>query len=523
MLIEARSLPDDAFLCSDVCIVGGGIAGIVLALELEKRGVSSILLEAGGRKRSASSQSEYDGDVDGLAYDLAESRTRQFGGSSNCWWGWCSPLSEADFRKRPWVQHSGWPIGTSDLAAYYPAAAKALDVDEFGGRDRYDGTPSQAFASEDLATWFSHLSPPTRFGRRHLKALAKSSRIKLLLNAPATEILTADPPHRARGVRIGLPGRSLIVHARAVVLAAGGIENPRLLLLSNAVEATGVGNRYDNVGRYFMDHPRLRIGRAVFDDPASVRRLYDVRYYHANGSLASERFCGSIGLTERMQEKDALLQCYSGFIASYVGEHAPGVDIAKSVYKAVIHANTRALPPRSFAKAITALPAAALAYGASLTRATALVRHFQIQSVLEPLPDRDNRVTLSSRRDTLGLNRAHLAWRIGEMEKRTHAAALRAIGKAVERRGLGHVRYDEEELGAGWESLVLPTNHHMGTTRMSEDPRSGVVDVNCRVHGYDNLYVAGSSVFPTGGGQPPTFTIVALTLRLADTLIESLE
>jgi choline dehydrogenase-like flavoprotein len=521
MLIDARSLPGDVSLYSDVCVIGGGIAGITLALELEKRGVSTVVLEAGGRRFSSRSQSEYAGDAVGLSYDLAASRTRQLGGSSNCWWGWCSPFSRMDFEKRPWVPNSGWPIGSADLAPYYPAAAKALEIDGFGEQHKSPYS-IEAFISNGLTTWISHLSPPTRFGRRHHNALKRSSGIRMLLNAPVTEILTSNPPGEVSGARIASGGRQFDVNAKAVVLAAGGIENPRLLLLSNTVESAGIGNRHDNVGRYFMDHPRIRAGRVVMNDPASIRRLYDVRYYHGNGSFASERFCGSIGLTEGVQQRDELLQCWSGFMASYVGEQVPGVDIAKSVYKAVTRANAAGLSPKYIGTALSALPAATLAYVASLTRATSLVRHFQVQSVLEPVPDRNNRVTLSEKRDSLGLNRTCLEWRVGALEKRTHLAALHAIKHAIEAPGLGRVEYGEEELGAGWDTSVLPTNHHMGTTRMSEDPRSGVVDLDCRVHGYGNLFVAGSSVFPTGAGQPPTFTIVALTLRLADTLVKSL-
>lgn len=522
MLIEARSLPDDASLDADVCVIGGGVAGITLALELERKGVASLLLEAGGLKLS--DRSHYEGEVVGLPYDLATSRTRRLGGSSNCWWGWCSPFTEMDFQKRPWVPNSGWPIGSSDLVKYYPAAAEILEVNAFSSEteNKHLASAARAFNSDDLTTRISHLSPPTRFGAAYLRALSKSTKIKLLLNAVVVEILISDPPGQARGVRIRLDGRDLVLTARTVVLAAGGIENPRMMLLSNTVESAGIGNRHDNVGRYFMDHPRLRVGHVHLNEPASVRRLYDVRYYYGNRSLAAERVSASIGLCKEAQERDQLLQCYSGLLASYIGEQAPGVDIAKSVYKAVMVANAPPLATKSLLSIVSALPAASLAYVASLTRATALVRHFEIQSVLEPVPDRDNRITLSEQRDALGLNRPRLSWRIGELEKRTHIAALHAIKNGIEQGELGHVRLDEKDVGADWESLVLPTNHHIGTTRMSEDPRLGVVDVNCRVHGYANLFVAGSSVFPTGAGQPPTFTIVALAVRLSEAVIAAL-
>jgi len=520
MLIEARALPGDASLEADVCIVGGGVAGITLALALERKGVASVLVEAGGLKFAG--RADYEGEAVGLSYDLAASRTRQLGGSSNCWWGWCSPLSEMDFRKRDWVPNSGWPIGAADLEPYYPAAAQFLEIDAFGGgAHKAPPAAAPAFASDGLTTWISHLSPPTRFGAAYLQALRRSQHIKLLLNAPVVEILSSDPPNRVHGVRIRLEDRDYVLPSHAVVLAAGGIENPRLMLLSNTVETAGIGNRHDNVGRYFMEHPRLRVGQVHFTDPASVRRLYDVRYYYGNRRL-TPRVSGSIGLPEETQERHGLLQSFSGFMASYVGEEAPGVDVAKSVYKAVMLANGPPISPRSLPRTVLALPAAALAYVASLTRATALVRHFQIQTILEPMPDPDNRVTLSEERDPYGLRRPRLAWRIGEMERRTHLAALRAVKSGVERRGLGRVRLTEDELCPGWERHVLPTNHHIGTTRMNDSPRLGVVDASCRVHGYANLFVAGSSVFPTGAGQPPTFTIVALALRLAETVAAAL-
>ncbi|WP_072395374.1 GMC family oxidoreductase [Hyphomicrobium sp. CS1GBMeth3] len=521
MLIDARSLPDGAKLYTDVCIVGGGIAGITLARTLERRGIASILLEAGGLKFSG--RSHYEGEVSGLAYDLAASRTRQLGGSSNCWWGWCTPFSEMDFRKRSWVPNSGWPIASADLEPYYPAAAEMLQIDAFDGTggQRHAAAVPAALTSGDLAAWISHLSPPTRFNDAYLAMLRASPLIKLFLNAPVVEILTSDPPTLARGVRIKADGQDRVVEARIVVLAAGGIENPRLMLASNAVEAAGVGNQHDTVGRYFMDHPRLRIGHVRLKEPERVRRLFDVRYYYGNRSLR-ERVAGSIGLSDALQERGQLLQCFSGLMASYIGEEAPGVDIAKTVYKAVMLPQSPPLAARSLLSVVSALPAASFAYAASLTRSTALVRHFEIQSALEPVPDRDNRVTLSERRDELGMSRPRLSWRIGEAEKRTHLAALNAIKSAIEGHGLGSVEIRGDDMGAEWETLVLPSNHHMGTTRMSENAREGVVDADCRVHGYGNLFVAGSSVFPTGAGQPPTFTIVALALRLADTVAASL-
>jgi choline dehydrogenase-like flavoprotein len=140
--------------------------------------------------------------------------------------------------------------------------------------------------------------------------------------------------------------------------------------------------------------------------------------------------------------------------------------------------------------------------------------YFQIESVVEPVPDRESRVTLSRQRDSLGLNRAELNWRVGELEKRSHLRMLGLIKDQFEAAGMGRV--DLEQADTGLQLPIIGCNHHMGTTRMHTDPRRGVVDQNCKVHGMHNLHIAGSSVFPTCGNDMPTLTIVALALRLAD-------
>jgi choline dehydrogenase-like flavoprotein len=214
-----------------------------------------------------------------------------------------------------------------------------------------------------------------------------------------------------------------------------------------------------------------------------------------------------------------LLQCLTSLDASYLGDDHPAVDYAKAIYRALMRKDPRQpVPPGALAKTLAGLPAVATAYLSRALRIQGLVRSFTLEALLEPVPDPNNRVTLLHERDQLGMNRVHLSWRIGDLERQTHRRLVKLIKAQVENCGIGHVKFDEAAWDSQWESAVLHTWHHMGTTRMHQSVRLGVVDENCRVHGLKNLYISGSSVFPTGSGRAPTLTIVALALRLAEHL-----
>jgi choline dehydrogenase-like flavoprotein len=136
----------------------------------------------------------------------------------------------------------------------------------------------------------------------------------------------------------------------------------------------------------------------------------------------------------------------------------------------------------------------------------------------EQAPNPRSRVNLHhSKRDQLGLPATQLDWQLSDFDKFSIRRTAELIGIELGRAGLGRVRTDIDEDLSKFP-LVETAWHHMGTTRMSENDRTGVVDSACRVHGLSNLYVAGSSVFPTGGRANPTLTIVALAIRLADHL-----
>jgi choline dehydrogenase-like flavoprotein len=162
---------------------------------------------------------------------------------------------------------------------------------------------------------------------------------------------------------------------------------------------------------------------------------------------------------------------------------------------------------------------------AKVTRETVLPaagsRGFQMFTRLEQAPNPESRVTLETERDALGVPRATLHWELSPLEKRSLRKMYELIGQEVGRAGVGRVRLMDfltDQNDQSWPSFTGGGWHHMGTTRMSEDPKRGVVDADCKVHGISNLYIAGSSCFTTAGAPNPTLTLVALSLRLSDYL-----
>ncbi len=301
-----------------------------------------------------------------------------------------------------------------------------------------------------------------------------------------------------------LTGNRYRVRARRFVLATGGIENARLLLASNAVAASGLGNEHDLVGRYFMDHPSFDAGTITFDGSSAI----------ALAPLGSGVDAG-FGLPRAVQEQEKLLNfnCHVR-PASRDAFDPPGYAALRTLGRGLSRWRLPADWQGLVGDVAADLGGAAGGLWQRLFREPGvLVAHVYP----EVAPQRDSRVLLSTERDALGVPRADLDWRIGDIDRRTIVRGLERIGAGFARAGLGRLRIDEWLLEPGF-ALPEGSFHHIGTTRMAEDRRQGVVDPDCRVHGMRNLFVAGSSVFPTCGFAPPTMTIVGLTLRLADHL-----
>lgn len=529
MLVSASTLPEDTLIESDICIIGAGAAGITLAREFINQPYQVCLLESGGLNFDEGTQSLYGGENVGVPYfPLKEARARYLGGSTNLWGGWSRPMDDIDFEYRPWMPYSGWPITRAELVPYYERAQKACNLGPFEyDFDYWEEALSQVqrrqlpFLTDRLVTCLWQLIPPThlRFGKAYRAEIQQARNINTYLHANVVEIDTNDTAQTVTRLRVAsLEGKKFWVRAKAFILAVGGIENPRLLLASNKVQSTGLGNQHDLVGRFFMEHPYLISGKLRLSSPAPL-------YTQQNFQLG-EMFMGTaLGLSKAVQEREQILnfgarllpmqeEWIEAFKRLKSGKRqTKGHKAFPSLHEGRKYAMTEAPVMEDLGKVIANLDrVAARAYAKVFNKKPNLC---DTHLIGEQAPNPDSRIMLSRERDSLGLNRAQLDWRLSPIDKYTIQRAQQIIAEEFERSGLGKLQIELTSDDASWQA-VKGSYHHIGTTRMSLNPRLGVVNEHCQLHGISNLYIAGSSVFPTSGLSNPTLTIVALAIRLAD-------
>ncbi|WP_059413843.1 FAD-dependent oxidoreductase [Cupriavidus basilensis] len=528
MFIDTRKLQDDTVVHSTVCIIGAGVAGITLALEMDRLGIDACLLESGGYSADDDTRDLYRGENTGLPYAFADGcRSRYLGGSSNCWGGWCRPLDPWDLERRSWVAHSGWPFGLDELTPFYERTHALLKL----GPNNFDPAYWEAsirrhdvrrlpLTGGHIRDTISQFSPPARFGKLYRPQLEKSQRVKVYLYANVVNIdANADASSVTRVSVATLSGRRLKVAARLFVLATGGIENARLLLASNGVQPAGLGNGADLVGRYFMDHPRLMSGSVRFSRAWERNKLYDIKYHYQNAAVKAHgtHVSSQFALKPAVLEREGLLNSRVWFFSLFYGEGSRGAEALIRAKQALLK---KEQPGRKVSRDLLTMAAHPIdTVGFGLTRLLqprSLITGVKMQAIVEAEPDPHSRVTLCDQRDRLGLPRVRVHWRVGSLVQRTFDRTFALLADELQRSGVAQVTLDPPTEGQPWPASLEGTWHHMGTTRMHDSPRSGVVDRNCRVHGLANLYVAGSSVFPTVGANFPTITIAALSLRLGE-------
>jgi len=530
MLIDARQVAAETEFVRDLCIVGAGPAGIAIALALVGSGLTVALLEGGGLDFTLASQSLYDGDNVGHRYfRLDGCRFRMFGGSTNRWGGWCRPLDASDYETRPWVRASGWPIGEEAVKPYYARTAEMFDISsaEFELPAWLTRLPAPLPFGDgaDFDSEVFQYSPQTNIGEKYRAEVLGEPSITTLVNANVTGFELDEGSNRVGVARVRtLGGSEFTVRARSFVLATGGLENARLLLASQADRPAGLGNEHDVVGRYFQEHLHVPVGHLIPSE-----RLEHTDFY-LRATRDGVRTRGVLVPSLEAQRREGLPTCsiavedqsYS-FGTPYVGWRPQVVVPAVRTLDALRHSPARALGARLRGATEVAYDLSRQFETARLTRGAlrrssvapapgGRVRSFYFRTEQEPNPD--SRVTLVRDKDALGVPKIALDWRVPDSDLAVVSRWLERLTTSFAKAGLGTV----VPPAPGWSEKVIGGPHHIGTTRMSADPRTGVVDADCKVHSVDNLYVAGSSVFATGGYVNPTFSLVALALRLADHL-----
>lgn len=515
MIIDAAPAADRRH--ADVCIVGGGPAGIALALDLAAdKNLQVCLLESGGTTFEASAQELTRGEVVGTkAPGLHEVLIRALGGSTWSWGGISTPLEPTSFEHRKWVP-AAWPIDSATLEPYLDRALELCGISEEQRADVDRATAqaaaSAAFEGDGVKPATVYFSRPLRFGVAYREALEQAENVATHIHSTVTGLEVEDGRLAAvSGVARDGPFR---VEAREYVLASGGIGNPRLLMLAGLGGAT--------VGRYFMDHPRVVDRFRARSGNTPLARLV------GRGPMGALRFA-RLTLTDDIQRSEQLLNWHANLSSGYTGQDTQtwvsvrrlAIALRKPWNESPYYQDAGGGPLHMRASDVGAAlrrpRVAGLAALGAVTQHPRLRRFVEAWSAIEQVPDPENRVELLSTRDRLGVPLVRLHWRIGAAEERTYRRARELMLGVFERVEPG---ISDRPLGTPdpWPVTLVTNWHHLGTTRMSASPSQGVVDAECQVHGLANLHVVGGSVFPTSGSTSPTVTILQLALRLSQRL-----
>lgn len=530
MLTDARTLHGGTTRGADLCIVGAGVAGTTLASELAGTSTRVLLLEGGGLTFTKSLQSlptvlsRHLRGEQGLArgrnvgqyyYPLRFTRARALGGSSRAWASHglqAAPLDAIDFEARDGLPHHGWPLSREELEPLYERAQRICNLGPF----EYDVAPWEArglgtplpLDDECVRSTMFQFGLDSAFNR-YEQRLVDAGNLELMTHATVTRI-AIDHSGRVDHLQCTtLAGERFRVEAETFVLAAGAIENARLLLVSNDVERDGIGNGHDLVGRFFMEHPDVEVGVFL---PAPSLDVDDLGLYSAQPVAPQVNAHAMLRLADDVLTKEDLLNAVIRLRPTQRSAVDPAISSARTLRRSLHHG---------------VLTAGLAAHAAHVVRgAPALLRHgtarrsrppdaFGLDVMAEQTPNPQSRVRLGERRDRLGVPLTVLDWQLTDRDWRSIGRTVEVLSECVREAGLGQVvsTFDRDAPPA-----VYGNWHHLGTTRMHDDPTQGVVDGHCRVHGTANLYVAGGSVFTTGGYANPTLTITALALRLAEHL-----
>jgi len=552
MIIAPKKYKEGTIIETDICIIGGGPAAISLALSFLNQHSKIIILAGGSWKEKSRHRELNKGIIDPSSSHepLEENRKRVFGGGTAVWGGRCVPFDPIDFEKRSWVPHSGWPITYDQVEQYFERSLQFCEAGEnnFDARVVFPGKNPEIIPgmdNEDIVSYkLERWSAPTRFAHRYKHILKSNHNIDIYLDAHVININVENQADKVDSVTVVIDSSEIKVKAGKFVLAAGGIENPRLLLSSkSAFHPNGIGNQHDNVGRYYMCHLTGTFGAVdpfnrkeiLFPFELDQQAIYCRRRWWltpkfqkqakiANGIMYLN---GPINVKDHKEATESAVILAKSFSNILKGRSFKAVfknlkQAIKDLNEHLVFTlkNSHQVIPFFLNIGIKRITNRRLPIRLPSIKSKWLFVCFQSEHV----PNPESRICLSEEKDRLGLPLPLVKVGFTELDIQTVISSYKTFFERFQNLNKGNISYKEEDLR---QNVMEEINnfssraHHLGTTRMSDSPINGVVDSNCKVHGMSNLYVAGSSVFPTGGHANPTLTLIALTLRLADHLKKS--
>lgn len=554
MLKDAEGIQDGAEVDADVTVVGAGAAGIVLALELARAGKRVTLIESGGLQYSARVQALADTPhLDPMVHPpMSECTRRQVGGTSAIWGGRVVPFDPVDFDERAYMPHSRWPLGYDEVRSFHERACAYLHA----GRPEFEtrqlpgvrqtsivpGLPDGDVLSSTLERW-----SVMNFGTVYGDELRNSERITLVHGLTCTEIMAERIAGGSRVVGIRartLSGKTVMLKSERYVLACGGLNTTRLLLASDRAHPGGIGNHSGLLGRFYTGHVTGRIAEVRFSTPAhgtvfgfdrDEEGVYARRRFSFSRECQHREELGNIvswlvnpEISDPAHGNGVLSFAYLA-LSSPLGKYFASEAIRKAAIKGAVQGGTRA----HVLNMLSDLPRTAVfipTFGYKRFLASRKVPGFfqfsrsnvyTLHYACEQVPNPESRVTLAEDVDELGMRRIRIDHRYGEQDVRNVIRAHELWDAHLRRHNCGELAYIESDLPASIREQAGDGFHQIGTTRMSERPEDGVVGPAGNVHGFDDLFVAGSSAFVTASQANSMFMILVMALRVADRLAGS--
>ncbi|WP_229007295.1 GMC oxidoreductase [Methylophilus sp. Leaf408] len=526
-----------------LCIVGAGAAGISLAISLSRKGKRVLLIEGGDWNETAEIVDAYTGKASPPHAQTTEYRYQRFGGTTHLWGGRCIPLDKHDFEQRGHVPNSGWPSGASEIADYYPQALEYCDAGNSDFTISAFGPNAKPIFSEapglapDLNEYIERYSLPTDFGRKFRDELTNSSNVLVLLNTRCIRLnCLPEKADEVSSITLNDGENQKVITVQQIVLSGGGIDTTRLMLVSRLCNP-GWGHLDASLGKYYACHYDLIFGslrfkneKPIFDFQKTVEGIYARRKLQFSASFQAQH--------------SLLNSAFRLHFPAYADpSHGSGVlsaiYLAKSVlkreYQTILNhgVNQSTGYGQSFRHLINVIADAGsvskFAYDwlfkiklAKRKIPYTLIANrngtYPIEFNSEQEPHPSNRIELLDEVDRFGMQRVNVHWKLTDLDIDSGIKSFNLLKQAFEKTQNCRLEFDAKQLELAVKDALPVGGHHIGSTRMGDSSQTSVVDVNCKVHGIKNLYIASSSVFTTNSHANPTLTIVAIALRLSDYL-----
>ena len=540
MITKPNEISADEEIHCDICIIGSGVAGLTVAREFMNTDKNIVVLESGDLKPNSDINDLISGENVGIPYyDIKDTRTRALGGSAHLWFYVpglrLRRMDRIDFEKKDWIPYSGWPITKKDLDPYYESAHKLLkigpynyDVKDWIEPDEHNYLQTEE--SDSFKTTMFQFARKDVFYNDYYDDFDKADNIKVLLNSTVLNIDTTENSKEVTHLTVSAQNEfEFKVKANNFILAAGGLENPRLLLLSNDHAKRGLGNNHGLVGRFFMEHPHIWGNNAVGtyypseSEKFNANEIYHFHYRKGHPVL------GYLIFNDEILKKHKLLNITFGIRGESIKRPA-GYQEGKSALRNVLSNIKHGRIGKDMIRELSSFfsHGTVVLYEGLRNAVNGKVDRWDrfgveetgisINLMSEQSPNPESRVLLGEERDHFGQRKMQLDWRLTDYDFESMKKSVDILNAALQEKGLGYV---DNRLNTDKDTFIDKIKggyHHMGTTRMHEDATLGVTDANCKIHGIRNLYIAGSSVFPTSGYANPTLTLAALSIRLAEHL-----